>query len=308
MRRLIRALPDSLVRTFARRYVAGDSLETAVNVAAALYADRGILATLDLLAEDIATTEDAARNVEIYEELIAALAKEPRLVQAEPRPTVSVKLSAYTTDPPARGGDGPGCRESLFRIATLAQGHRIPLTIDMEDSSWTDLTLDLFCELWSRGHHDAGIVLQSRLHRTESDLDQLPLGCRVRLVIGIYAESPTIALTKKPEMKERLLALGATLLQRGHYVELATHDEAFVRRFVNEVVPASGVKTDGFEIQMLYGVPRVALQKELQDQGIRIRLYIPFAIGWPMAMAYLRRRLDEAPGMMFAVARNLFGP
>ena len=142
------------------------------------------------------------------------------------------------------------------------------------------------------------------LNFTESDLDALPPGIRIRLVIGIYSEPDEIAITDKREMKERMLRFARTLLERGHYVEFATHDEPFVRRFVDEVVPATGVGLDRFEVQMLYGVPRDRLLGELRGRSVRCRLYVPFALGWPMAIAYLRRRLDEYPSMVFLVARN----
>jgi proline dehydrogenase len=106
-------------------------------------------------------------------------------------------------------------------------------------------------------------------------------------------------------MKERLLELARLLLERGHYVEFATHDEEFVRRFVRDVVPATAAGRDRFEVQLLYGVPRDRLVAELVADGVRIRRYVPFSLGWEMAIAYLRRRLDEYPAMMFLVLRNL---
>ncbi|MBZ0252741.1 MAG: proline dehydrogenase family protein, partial [Candidatus Methylomirabilis sp.] len=114
-----------------------------------------------------------------------------------------------------------------------------------------------------------------------------------------------IALRDKPAMKARLLAFAERLLERGHYVEFATHDEAVVRRFVDEVVPRARATPDRFEIQMLFGVPRDALLAELTARGVRARLYVPFANGWDMAIQYLRRRLDEYPAMMWMVAKNL---
>jgi proline dehydrogenase len=216
-----------------------------------------------------------------------------------------MKLSSYTTAPLDRGGDGRGAAEAVLRISSHARERGVRATLDMESRHWTDFTLDLLQRLHAEGHDHVGCVLQSRLHRTEADLDRLPAGIRARLVIGIYAEPEEVALTAKPAMKDRLLALARTLLERGHYVEFATHDEACVRRFLSEVVPATGAGTDRFEVQLLYGVPRQKLIEELHQQGVTTRLYVPFALGWPMAIAYLRRRLDEYPAMMFLVARNM---
>ena len=105
-------------------------------------------------------------------------------------------------------------------------------------------------------------------------------------------------------MKERMLRFAKVLLDRGHFVEFATHDERYVRRFLGEIVEPSGVGTDRFEIQMLYGVPRQKLLSALVSQGVRVRLYVPFALGWGMAVAYLRRRLDEYPAMAILVLKN----
>jgi proline dehydrogenase len=148
-------------------------------------------------------------------------------------------------------------------------------------------------------------VLQTRLNRCEADLDQLPKGIRVRIVIGIYQEPAALALTDKVEMKERMLRYAEILLKRGHYLEFATHDEVYVRRFLDQIVPRAGVGPESFEVQMIYGVPRRKLLAELGTKGIRCRVYIPFARSWPMAVAYLRRRLDEYPAMMWMVAKNM---
>src|SRR5262249_9660429 len=116
---------------------------------------------------------------------------------------------------------------------------------------------------------------------------------------------PDVALVDKPAMKRRLLEFAEQLLRRGHYVEFATHDEGCVRRFVDEVVPRCGAGPDRFEVQMLYGVPPERLLGELRQRGVRARLYVPFALGWHMAIQYLRRRLDEYPAMMWLVSKNL---
>jgi len=99
--------------------------------------------------------------------------------------------------------------------------------------------------------------------------------------------------------------IGEDLIARIYPVEFATHDDPCVRRFIDEVVPRVGAGPDRYEVQMLYGVPRERLLAELRERGVRRRLYVPFAMGWPMAIAYLRRRLDEYPAMMMLVAKNM---
>lgn len=303
---LVRMIPAPLVRFFARPYVAGDSLAEAVEVAADNLEQRGLLTSLDLLAEGIDTDAIVHANLETYLKMVDAVADDPRFTDPSKRPTLSLKQSSYTTAPLEEGGDGAGAREAVFAIARRAAERGVRLTVDMESSPWTDFTLETLRLLHADGFTDIGGVIQTRLHRTEEDLDALPKRCRVRVVIGIYQEDSSVATRDKREMKERLLSYSKTLLQRGHYVEFATHDEEYVRRFVNDVVPELGATTDDFEIQLLYGVPRDTLIGELQDKGIQVRLYVPFAIGWGMAIAYLRRRLDEYPAMMFLVAKNMF--
>ena len=143
------------------------------------------------------------------------------------------------------------------------------------------------------------------IYNTEQDLEELPEGMRIRLVIGIYKEPSEIAQTEKPDMKDRMLVLAERLLERGHYVEFATHDVVYVRRFLEEVVPRVGVGRDRYEVQMLYGVPRDRFLADLNRQGVKARLYVPFALSWDLAIEYLRRRLDEYPAMMWLVTKNM---
>jgi len=299
---LIRVIPSFLVRFFASPYVAGDSLQKAVGVVQKLRRERGLWSTLDLLAEDIRTDAQAQQNLTAYLQMVDAAAALP----AEDRPTLSLKPSSYTTKPMQHGGDAAGSREALFQIARAAKQKGVAITIDMESRHWTDFTLEAFRAMHQEGLDHVGIVLQTRMNRTERDLDALPKGCRVRLVIGIYREPAEVALADKPAMKERMLAYAETLLRRGHYVEFATHDDAYVRRFVEQVVPKTGVGKDRFEVQMLYGVPRERFLADLLRQGIKARLYVPFALSWAMAIEYLRRRLDEYPAMVWLVTKNLF--
>lgn len=305
MKLLIRLIPPALVRFFARPYVAGDSLARAIDVAADLWRRKRFATTLDLLAEEISDEQVVRRNVETYLAMVDAAAQDPRLAEPGARPTVSLKLSSFTTDPLDRGGRAQGARDGAFEVCEHAKQRGVGVTIDMEDRHWTEFTLETVEDLWRAGYRNVGAVLQTRLERTRADLDRLPPGIRVRLVIGIYAEPPSVATTDKRVMKERLLEYGRILLERGHYVEMATHDERYVRRFVDEVVPSAGAGPDRYELQMLYGVPRDRLLTEMRRRGVGVRLYVPFAQSWPMAIAYLRRRLDEYPAMMLHVLRNL---
>ena len=304
MNPLIRLIPPFLVRFFAQPYVAGDSLDLAMGAARSLWKQRGLMATLDLLAEDIHQPQQADDNLKTYLRMVDAVAACSD-IGPEGRPTLSLKPSSYTTDPLQEGGAAKGSLQAITTIVEAAARKNVSLSIDMESRHWTDFTLDALRQLYEAGHRHVGCVLQTRLHRTERDIEALPKGMRVRLVIGIYREPEDVALMQKPAMKQRMLDYAARLLKAGHYVEFASHDEAVVRRFVDEVVPAAGAAPDRFEVQMLYGVPRERLLAELRQRGVRCRLYVPFANGWGMAVQYLRRRLDEYPAMMWLVTKNL---
>lgn len=310
MKALIGWLPDFLVKFFARPYVAGDSLESGLTAAKSLLEERGVLTTLDLLYEGVDDDEALQEVSAVYRSMIDAVAKR---FEGPGRPTVSLKPSSYTKRPLDRfpGGEPVGSYEAIREFAQLARDRNVNLTIDMEDRHWTTWTLDAARRLHAEGHDHVGVVLQTRLERTAADIDALPEGMRVRLVIGIYNEAAEFATLDKAVMKERLLSHARTLLERGHYVEFATHDQRYVRRFLEEVVPATAATPANFEVQMLYGVPMQAFQNELLKgtvgpQGpVKVRLYVPFATSWEYAIAYCRRRLLENPSMATAVARNV---
>ncbi len=300
---------DRITLLLARPYVAGDSLDAGMNVAYEL-SRRGLFTTLDLLAEGIDSKQLVDANREMYRQMVLQCSSDSRFSSAEVRPTVSVKLSSFTLSPLDRGGDAAGSVEAIEELAELARRSRVSLTIDMEDHHWTDFTLDVALRLFREGF-DVGTVLQSRLHRTEQDLLRVPEGMRIRTVIGIYPEKHDIALSNKIEMKEALLRQSLALLRRNAFVEFASHDLKYIRRFLEQIVLPQGIGPERFEIQMLYGVPRGAFLRQMVDGstcgGIqpRVRLYVPFASDWAQAVAYCQRRLRSNPNLAFYVARNL---
>lgn len=297
---LANLVPAPLVRLFAGPYVAGDDMKIALDSAGELLSTRGLVSTLDLLGEDVTEVAQVERNEEVYSRLIRAINNDPRFNDLAARPSVSVKPSAFCID-----GDRAKAFEPIHRLALEAQEHSVRLTIDMEDHRWTEITLTKAVEFFNAGL-GVGTVIQTRLNRTQEDLQKIPAGMRVRLVIGIYPESSAIAITDKAEMKERLLTAAETLIARGVYVEFATHDEPYVERFVREIAVNNPALA---EVQMLLGVPRRSLQDQIVSGGlgpvVPVRIYVPFAMGWGDATAYLRRRMAESPSMVFLVLRNL---
>ncbi len=310
MRALMPLIPDFLVKIFARPYVAGDTLEKGIETSRKLLEDRGILASLDLLAEQTRSREEAEGFLEVYSRMVDACAS---IGDPQRRPNVSLKPSSFTTRPlnGSGSGDAPGSAAAVRAIVGRGKEKGVNVTIDMEDRYWTDWTLDICRQLLADGFTNLGTVLQTRLNRTEGDLRSIPIDLRIRLVIGIYIEPLEVAITDKKEMKERLLRSAKYLLEKGNFVEFATHDETYVRRFLEEVVPATGVGTDRFEVQMIYGVPRQQFQDDLVAGRIGnlgpvpMRIYVPFATSWEHALAYCRRRFIENPSIASAVAMNV---
>jgi len=298
---LARIVPAPMVRWFARPYVAGSSLDAGLDAAARLWRERGVLATLDVLGEEVKEKARADANARLYASVIDALARDARFSDRPTRPSVSLKPSAFTA------GGMEEARGPITELARHARDRDVALTIDMEDRRYTDFTIDLAVGLFEAGN-DVGTVLQTRMNRTERDLARIPPGMRLRLVIGIYPEPKDVAIADKAAMKERMVSFARRLLERKVFVEFATHDAPAVERFAREVAP---LDPDRCEVQMLLGVPRTELQEGVRKgafgPALPVRLYVPFADGWDDATAYLRRRMAESPSMAWLVLRNLFG-
>jgi len=130
------------------------------------------------------------------------------------------------------------------------------------------------------------------------------MNTRIRICIGIYNEPKEIALQNKPEMKIKLLEQLEVLFKEGHYAEIATHDEAVIRESI-DIAERLNIKKNQYEVQMLMGVPMQAFQKELVQNAILVRLYVPFAEKWKWATAYAKRRLAANPAMAMYIMKNL---
>ena len=293
-RTIIDLMPGPLVRTFAAPYIAGKGVASGVSKADALHRQHGLSSTVDLLGEEVFNREDVEATVQVYFRMIEAM-------KDRPFATISLKPTQLGINESVEY-----CQDNLRRIAEAAAVHGLRITLDMEDSSFTDRTLKMFRAV--RDEFDNfGIVLQSRLFRTAEDIRNLHAKpCRVRICIGIYTEAPAIALQDKADMKEKLFEAVQLLLEHGHYPEIATHDEPLVRRCM-AYLDQRGVSRDAYEFQMLLGVPRTQLQQEIVKRGQTVRLYVPFAEEWKYAVHYLKRRLAANPAMAFMVVKNMFG-
>jgi proline dehydrogenase len=277
--------------SFARRFIAGETVAEAIEAARAVEA-RDMLITLDLLGESVTNLNEADAATRGYLAVIDAI------LRSGIERNVSVKLTQLGLDV-----DKASTIDNIRKILERAGPVGFFVRIDMEHSSYTDVTLEIFETLWRHGYRQIGIVLQSALYRSEEDLRRInELGARVRLVKGAYQESKTVAHQKKADVDAAYSRMLKTLLTDGHYPAIATHDPVMIdiaRSWARE----HHVAADRFEFQMLYGVRR-DLQAMLVAAGYRVRVYIPFGQQW---FPYFMRRLGERPANVMFVIRSILG-
>jgi proline dehydrogenase len=281
---------NGFAKKFARRFVAGETLDDALSAVRTLNA-RGITASLDLLGESV-TNEREARAAESEYLRILDRIHEERLDA-----NVSVKLTAMGLDISEEL-----CIAIMHDVLGRAQAYRTFVRLDMEASAYTERTLRLFEErLYPTYKEHVGIVLQSYLYRTWSDVERaVKLQCRVRLCKGAYKEPASVAYPEKREVDANYIKCMHALLEEGNYPGIATHDPAIIaeaKRFVAE----KGIDRSRFEFQMLYGIRR-DMQEQLVREGYRMRVYVPFGTQW---YPYLMRRLAERPANVAFITGNV---
>jgi proline dehydrogenase len=289
--RLLPAVPRPVVQKLSQRYIAGPELKDAREAVRRLNAE-GKLATIDVLGEEIRTEEEAAAIVRAYQDVFADIQR------CGLDSGVSVKLTALGLK---LGIDL--CRDNLRTVVEDAASRGNFVRIDMEDSSTTDDTLQLYRELRAEGHTNIGVVLQAMLRRTLSDIDALAeLKPSVRLCKGIYIEPPDIAYQDYEAVRASFVHSLEALLDAGCYIGIATHDEWLLREG-RRLVAEHGLERDEYEFQMLLGV-RPARGDELVAEGHRLRIYVPFGRHW---YAYSLRRLQENPRIAGYIAADTLG-
>ena len=284
------AVHNPLARRFASRFVAGESLDTAVAAVRELNG-RGISASLDLLGESVSSADEARSSAAMV------VQTQERIAAERLDCNVSVKLTQMGLDL-----DGGLCGENMRRILERGRDLGMFVRIDMESSAHTQRTLDLFEREFLPAHGDrVGIVLQSYLRRTAADVERLiSLKARVRLCKGAYDEPAAVAFPAKADVDRNYANLMERLLERGNYPALATHDPGLIAR-ARQFAQAKGIAPSRFEFQMLYGVRR-DLQEDLKRAGYRVRVYVPFGTHW---YPYFMRRLAERPANVVFILGNV---
>ena len=281
---------NGLARRFASRFVAGETVESAVAALRDLNA-AGLSASLDLLGESVQHAEEAHHARDTYLETL------DRIHAAGANANVSVKLTQMGLEI-----DEALCVANLRAVIGKAKTHGSFVRIDMEQSAYTAKTLQLFRDTFYPEFGGAvGVVLQSYLRRTAQDVeDMITLRARVRLCKGAYNEPESVAFPAKRDVDGNYVACMERLLEHGHYPGIATHDEKIIAR-AKAFTKSKGIASDRYEFQMLYGVRR-DLQHALRREGYNVRVYVPFGTHW---YSYLMRRLAERPANIAFIVGNV---
>ena len=282
--------PKSWMKSFAMRYIAGEKLEDAVRVVKTLNG-KNMAGTMDVLGEDIYTKEESLMAVKAGEEVLHSI-QENHL-----NANLSIKLTQFGLKI-----DEEFCYANVQNLLGIARRHKNFVRIDMEDSSVTRATLNLYERLRSDGFENVGVVIQAYLRRSEKDMKALiERKANVRLVKGIYVEPESVAFKDREEIRKNYLRLLKMLLQARCYVGIATHDDPLIRGAYQYIREMSLQKSD-YEFQMLYGV-RMGLRDQIIAEGHRMRIYIPFGRHW---YSYSIRRFKENPQIARYVLQALF--
>jgi len=286
---LVKILPKSIVHLFAKKYIAGETLEDAIRVTKDLN-KKGIYTTIDVLGEDVNTKKDSEEAKKNCLSVLDAINKNRLRANLSLKPTqLGILIDRYL------------CFQQVSEILDKASDLANFVRIDMEDSSLTGDTLELYTKLRSK-YSNVGVVVQAYLKRTYSDVvKQNGYDANFRLCKGIYVEPEEIAFKDRQQIRNNYIKILEFLFQNGNHVGIATHDEYLIKRSC-ELIKQYGVSKNKFEFQMLYGV-REDLRDKLNAQGFLVRVYVPFGEHW---YNYSVRRLQENPQLAWYITKSIF--
>ncbi len=285
----VKLLPRSVVHIFAKKYIAGETLEDAVRVVKELN-EKGIVATMDVLGESVNTKEESE---DAMKECLMVL------------DTINEhKLDSNLSLKPTQLGliiDKQFCFEQISAILEKAKGYNNFVRIDMEDSPTTDATLELFNKL-KKKFSNVGAVVQAYLKRTYDDVEeQNKLGTNYRLCKGIYVEPVEIAFKERQQVRDNYLKILEKIFDDGNYVGIATHDDYLIKG-AYDFIKKKNIPKNKYEFQMLYGV-KEDLRDKINADGHKVRIYVPFGEHW---YKYSIRRLQENPQLAWYITKSVF--
>ena len=283
-------LPKWVAKPFAKPYVAGEDIHTASKIVKKLN-ERGYSTTLDILGEHVISPNEANQILNQYINLIK------NIDSNNLNSTISIKLTHL-----GLSLDEKLCEKNFLKLVEVAKKHNTGITIDMENSTYTTKTLELF----QKGllmHESVGAVIQAYLHRSSDDLIMLDSSkLNLRICKGIYNEPPEIAIQDRFAINNNYLKLVETIFNGNGYACLATHDLELINQ-LEELITNNKISKDRFEFQTLYGVPMGDRLELLKEKGYKIRIYVPFGEAW---FDYSIRRLKENPKIISYILGNIF--
>jgi proline dehydrogenase len=281
----------SPLKKLTTRFVAGEDIDEAVGAIRVINAT-GATASFDHLNEGVSRADETDEEVREYRQILA------RIDETGIKSNVSIKLTQFGLEI-----DPELCYRNARAVVEDAARRGNFVRVDMEQSAVTQVTIDIFKRL--RAEFDlntVGIVLQSYLRRTASDVeDILKIPARIRLCKGAYNEPPEVAFPDKRDVDANYVAQMKILLSSGVYHGIATHDERMIEATVAHA-QREGIAKEAFEFQMLYGVRR-DLQVQLARDGYGMRVYVPYGKHW---YPYFMRRLAERPANVWFILKNMF--
>ena len=285
--RAVQLMPKSVVGFFSKKYIAGETLEEAVNFVKSLNS-KGIYATMDVLGESVANKQEAILCKNEALEVLEAIEKNKLMANLSIKPT-QMGLAI----------DEQFAYEQILELVKKAADYKNFVRIDMEDSPFTDKTINVYKRIYA-DYKNVGVVIQAYMKRSFDDIVALnKIGTNYRLCKGIYVEPAAIAFKGKQEVRDNYLKLLDQMFKDGNYVGIATHDKPLIdaayARIKNQNIPK-----EKFEFQMLLGV-REDLRDKINSDGYKIRIYVPYGKDW---YAYSVRRLKENPSVAGTIAKS----
>lgn len=267
------------------RFVAGESIDEAISRIKELNQE-GFSCTLDHLGENTVSLQGAQEATETCKIILH------KIQESQADCNLSLKLTQLGLDV-----DPVLCEENLREILDEAEKRGNFVRIDMEDYSHCQITLDMFHRL-AREYNNVGVVIQAYLYRSLKDVNNLK-DFSLRLVKGAYLEPETVAFKTKKDVDEQFKQMICLHLRQGAYSAIATHDEKIID-FIKQWIEKEDIPKDRYEFQMLFGI-RPGLQKEIRDNGDKMRIYVPFGKDW---YGYFMRRLAERPANLWFVIKG----
>jgi proline dehydrogenase len=283
----VQILPKPVVGFFSKKYIAGETLQAGVDLVKKLN-ESGIYATMDVLGESVTSKEEAIESKNKALETLEAIEKNKLMANLSIKPT-QMGLAI----------DENFAYEQILELAKKASEYKNFIRIDMEDSPFTDKTINLYKKIYEQ-YKNVGIVIQSYMKRSIDDVLILnKIGTNYRLCKGIYVEPESIAYKDKQTVRENYLKLLDAMIKDGNYVGIATHDKVLIDA-AYERIKSQKIPKEKFEFQMLLGV-KEDLRDKINRDGYKIRIYVPFGSDW---YAYSVRRLKENPSIAGHIVKS----